>query len=138
MPLLKSGEETDMPARLIRRKKETIYSDIIKLFFFFMPFCFGLFYEYAACICAVFMIILLLYLADRKKGSRYGSTPPLLQCWPCSRDTSSPRSGQWTAAWLCSAFSNFCLPLSSGCCSCSLGRKCAGGSSSPSPFPAWR
>lgn len=56
-----------MPARLIRRKKETIYSDIIKLFFFFMPFCFGLFYEYAACICAVFMIILLLYLADRKK-----------------------------------------------------------------------
>ena len=27
-----------MPARLIRRKKETIYSDIIKLFFFFTPF----------------------------------------------------------------------------------------------------
>ena len=35
-----------MPARLIRRKKETIYSDIIKLFFFFTPFFFGLFYEY--------------------------------------------------------------------------------------------
>ena len=67
MPLLKSGEETDMPARLIRRKKETIYSDIIKLFFFFTPFFFGLFYEYAACICAVVLLLLLLYLIDRQK-----------------------------------------------------------------------
>lgn len=56
-----------MPARLIRRKKETIYSDIIKLFFFFTPFFFGLFYEYAACICAVVLLLLLLYLIDRQK-----------------------------------------------------------------------
>ena len=50
-----------MPARLIRRKKETIYSDIIT------PFFFGLFYEYAACICAVVLLLLLLYLIDRQK-----------------------------------------------------------------------
>lgn len=63
-----------MPARLIQRKKETIYSDIIKLFFFFTPFCFGLFYEYAACICAVVLLLLLLYLIDRQKSSPFVST----------------------------------------------------------------
>lgn len=83
-----------MNSRLKQVNKWWNIPDILTFFFTFTPFAFGLFYEYAACACAVFMIILLLYLADRKKGSRYGSTPPLLQCWPCSRDTSSPRSGQ--------------------------------------------
>lgn len=56
-----------MNSRLKQVKKWWNIPDILTLFFTFTPFAFGLFYEYAACACAVFMIILLLYLADRKK-----------------------------------------------------------------------
>ena len=56
-----------MSSRLKQVKKWWNIPDILTLFFTFTPFAFGLFYEYAACACAVFMIILLLYLTDRKK-----------------------------------------------------------------------
>lgn len=56
-----------MNSRLKQVKKWWNIPDILTFFFTFTPCAFGLFYEYAACACAVFMIILLLYLADRKK-----------------------------------------------------------------------
>ena len=115
-----------MPARLIRRKKETIYSDIIKLFFFFTPFFFGLFYEYAACICAVVLLLLLLYLIDRQKklSIRFNMLLTALLALLAGY-LLTPFWAVDSGMALLGFFQIFCLPLSSGCCSCSLGRKCA-------------
>lgn len=92
------------------------HSNRIAVFLILTPFAFGLFYEYEACVCALLLLALLFYLIARQKSLR-------IRCGITTLALSALLAGylftplwMWTAAWRCSAFSNFCLRPCFGCC----------------------